>query len=156
MVSGRMVHKIEEHWETIAARLLRRIQKSADLPNMQTRPESDLREAARRILANLGEYLTPSGRAELAGRYQDVGRKRCDEGLPLAEAIRVLQFMREETFLYIRDEGMVQTTMDAFAEEELAHQLAHFFDFLQFNLIKGYEERLRHPAPAHRPHVAIA
>ena len=145
MVSARLVHQIEDHWETIANRLARRVHETNELPHLQKWPDSEVREAARRVLQNLGHWLISSGGHELAERYQQLGRQRCDEGFPCCEAVRAFQLMRQETFNYIRDQGFLNTSVDVYAEEELSINLARFFDLLQYYIVMGYEARLRHP-----------
>lgn len=145
MVSARLVHQIEDHWETISIRLAKRVHDTHELSHLKAWPDSEIREAARRILQNLGHWLISSGSHELAERYQQIGRQRCEEGFPCCEAVRAFQLMREETFSYIRDQGFLNTSMDVFAEEELALSLARFFDLLQYYIVMGYESRLRQP-----------
>lgn len=150
MVSARLVHQIEDHWETITSRLVKRVHDVPELSHLRRWPDSDLREAARRILQNLGHWLIASGIHELSERYQQIGRQRCEEGLPCCEAVRAFQLMREETFNYIRDQGFIQSSIDMYAEEELGHHLARFFDLLQYYIVMGYESRLRQVARSSR------
>lgn len=145
MVSARLINQIEDHWETISARLVKRVHESPELTHLKQWPDSEIREAARRILQNLGHWLTSSGRDELSEPYQQIGRQKCEEGFPCCEAVRAFQLMRQETFNYVREQGYLNTNVDLYAEEELASQLARFFDLLQFYIVMGYEDRLRHP-----------
>lgn len=145
MVSSRLVQHIEDHWEAIATRLTKRVHDAEELAHLQQWPDSEVREAARRILQNLGHWLLSGGSHELSERYQQIGRKRCDEGFPCCEAVRAFQLMRVETFGYIRDQGFLNTSLDVFAEEELALRLARFFDLVVFYIVMGYEARLREP-----------
>ena len=156
MVSTRLIHQIEDHWEAVTGRVVARIHAMPELTHLRRWPDSEIREAGRRIFQNLSHWLLESGKHELMGRYQEVGRQRCDEGLPLAEALRAFQLMREETYGYIRDQGFVQTSVELVAEEELGHQLAHFFDLIQYNLAMGYEARWRELVKQRKPLVARA
>ena len=145
MVSARLVHQIEDHWETISSRLVKRVHETQELTHLKQWPDSEVRESARRILQNLGHWLISSGIHELSDRYQHIGRQKCEEGFPCCEAVRAFQLMREETLSYIRDQGYLSTSVDLYAEEELAHQLGRFFDLLQYYIVMGYEARLREP-----------
>jgi hypothetical protein len=155
MVSARLVHQIEDHWEAISSRLIQRIHRVPELTHLQRLPDSDLREAARRILGNLGEWMVAAREQDFAERYERNGRQRCDDDLPLCEAVRAMQLMREETQNYVCDQGFAQSSVDVYAEGEMGHQLAHFFDLIEFHLIRGYEARLRekHQAAA-RAHAS--
>lgn len=142
MVSARLVHQIETHWETVAFRLARRIRECREVPTIARRPESELQQVCQRLLSNLGHYLVAGGEVDLAERYEEVGRQRYRDHIPLHEAVRALQIMKEETEDYIRDQGFHQTSVELYAEEELEHHLGRFFDLLQFHMVKGYENAM--------------
>ena len=63
MVSAKLVIQIETHWEAIHSRFLRLMRSSQTLPAVQRLPESELQEACRRILRNLGHWLVSSSEA---------------------------------------------------------------------------------------------
>lgn len=140
MVSAKLVTQIETHWEAIHSRSMRLLRGTPNVPHVQRLPESELQEACRRILRNLGHWLVSSSESDIARMYEQVGRQRKAEGIPLSQAIRAVQLMREATTDYVRDEGVFESSVDLYAEEELEHELAHFFDLLVFYLAKGYEE----------------
>jgi hypothetical protein len=148
MVSAKLVHQIEDHWEAVSQRLLRLIRTSRGLPALGRMPESELTEACRRILRNLGHWLLSSSEEEIAIVYESVAKQRRREGIPLSEAIRGMQLMKEATLAYLRDEGAAETTVDLFAEEEFELQLGRFFDLLVYHLARGYEQPEH--AAAHR------
>ncbi len=139
MVSTRLVHQIEDHWESISIRFLRLLRSAAGSQHLTHLPESDMREACRRILHNLGHWLVSSSEEEIARLYEKVGRERHAQGMPLSEALRAVQLMKDATLDYIRDEFFVETSVDVYAEEELEHQLGRFFDLLLYHLARGYE-----------------
>jgi hypothetical protein len=143
MVSTKLVRLIEEHWDNIARRAVRRIRACSDLPHLQQMPESEVHQALQRTLQKLGHWLSHSPEKEIAAQYQEIGRQRCHESMPLHEAVRGLQLMKEAALGYIRDEGFVGTSVEILAEEELEHHLGRFYDLLVFHLVKGYEEELR-------------
>jgi hypothetical protein len=140
MVSAKLVTQIETHWEAIHSRFVRLMRTSRALPAIPILPESELQEACRRVLRNLGHWLVSSSEEDIARMYEQVGRQRHAEGIPLSQAIRVVQLMRQATTDYVRDEGVFESSVDLYAEEELEHELARFFDLLVFYLARGYEE----------------
>lgn len=141
MVSAKLVHQIEDHWEAIGARLLRLLTCAPHLHTAHRIPDSEVMEMCRRLLHNLGHWLSSSAsEAELAANYERVGRRRQQEGIPLSEAIRGVQLMRQATTEYIREMSSFETGLDLYAEEELEHRLAVFFDLLVYHLARGYEQ----------------
>jgi hypothetical protein len=140
MVSAKLVHQIEDHWEAISTRLLRLLRTCPGLPHFNHIPESEVTEVCRRVLHNLGHWLVSTSDDELAQYYERIGRQRHKEGMPLSECLRSVQLMREATFDYVRDESTIQSSMDLYAEEELETRLARFFDLLAYHLARGYEQ----------------
>lgn len=138
MVSAKLVTQIETHWEAIHARFVRLL-RHEPLTAIAQLPESELQEACRRILRNLGHWLVSSSEADIGRMYEQVGRQRLAERIPLSQAIRVVQLMRQATTDYVRDEGVFESSVDLYAEEELEHELARFFDLLVYYLARGYE-----------------
>jgi hypothetical protein len=138
MVSAKLVHLLEDHWEAVLARTLRLIRNSKELPHLSRMPESEVSKTCKRVVHNLGHWLASAPEEELGDNYEKLGRERCKEGMPLSEAIRGVQFMKEASVGYIRDQGFFNT-VDVYAEEELEHELGRFFDLLVFHLARGYE-----------------
>ena len=148
MVSAKLVHRIEDHWAAISSRLLRSLRQNQKLPHISGIPESEVTETCRKLLHNLGHWLASSSEEELSRLYERVGRERHAAGIPLSEAVRTVQLMKDATLDYIRDEFLVQTSIDVYAEEELEHDLGRFFDLLIYYLARGYEgAHAQHSAP---------
>jgi hypothetical protein len=140
MVSAKLVHQIEDHWEAISSRCMRRLRQQHGLPHISRTPDSEISDACRRLLHNLGHWLVSSSEEEIARLYEKVGRDRHAAGVPLSESLRAVQLIKDATLDYIRDEAFVQTSVDLYAEEELELQLGRFFDLLIYYLARGYEE----------------
>lgn len=143
MVSARLIHQIEDHWEAISARFLRQVRGAHHLHHLSHIPESEIRETCRRLLHNLGHWLASSSEEEIGRLYELHGHDRYVQGMPLSEALRAVQLMKDSTLDYIRDEFTLQTSVDVFAEEELEHQLGRFFDLMLYHLAIGYERAAR-------------
>jgi hypothetical protein len=139
MVSSKFVQMIESHSDQIAERVLRRVRQDSRFSHMAGLPETELKDACHRVLRNLGHWLTASADAEIERYYQERGRVRADEEVPLSEAVFFLIVLKEKMLDYIRDQGFTQNTVDLYAEEELEHQVGRFFDSATYNLIRGYE-----------------
>lgn len=146
MVSVKLVHRIEDHWEQVSARVIRLIRSSQDLPQITAMPESEMTEVCRRVLRNLGDWLVSGSESDLASHFERNGADRYRGGIPLSEAIRALQLMKDATIGFIQDGGPVENSVELYAEEELEIQLGRFFDLLVFHLARGYERAAALPA----------
>jgi hypothetical protein len=139
MISTKLVHRIEDHWEQVSARFFRVIRSSQDMPHFARLPESELTEVCRRVLRNLGNWLVSGSESDIAWIFERIGAERHRGGIPLSEAIRVVQLLKDATISFIQDEGPVENSVELYAEEELENQLGRFFDLLVFHLARGYE-----------------
>ena len=139
MISAKLVHRIEDHWEQVSARFFRLMRSSQDMPHFTRMPESELTEVCRRVLRNLGNWLVSGSESDIAWIFERIGAERHRSGIPLSEAIRGVQLLKDATIGFIQDEGPVENTVELHLEEELENQLGRFFDLLVFHLARGYE-----------------
>lgn len=140
MVSTKLIHQIEDHWEAVSQRWIRLLRAAHGLQHLNRLPESEAVETCRRVLHNLGHWLASSSREEMASNYEQAGRERCRSGMPLSEALRAIQLHKQATVSYIRDQGIFDTSVDLYAGEELEHDLSVFFDLLMYHMARGYEQ----------------
>lgn len=148
MLSSKLVQLIEEHWEKLSERTVRRIKDDSQLTHLRQLSEAELRDLGNNILRNLGHWLVASSRQQLAERWERSGRLRQEERIPLHEAVRGLQILKECILEFIRDEASPQTTIDIYAEEEFELQLGRFFDCVVYHMVKGYEQGVSKAAQA--------
>ncbi len=142
MLSAKLIQMIEEHWQPIGSRFLRRIRSAPELPLMQTLPDSELLDRAHAVVRNLGYWLASSD-SDWGGRYEALGRTRFHEGIPLHEVVRALQNLKETIIDFVRDQGFGRTAVEVYAEEELEHMISRSFDHAVYHVVHGYEESLK-------------
>lgn len=148
MVSAKFVQLIESHADQITERVLSQLRADRRARHIAGLPETELRDSCHRVLRNLGHWLTASSEEEIARYYEQRGRVRAAEGVPLHEAIYLLQLLKNRMLDFVRDQGFTQTSVDLYAEEELEHQVGRFFDAAVYHLVRGYEQALRAPLRA--------
>jgi hypothetical protein len=146
MAARTLIQMIEDHSEQITARVVRRIQLDPELAHAGRLPEWDLRDRAQEVLKNLGRWLAKKQEEELAKRYEWLGRLRYEESVPLHETVRSVQILKDQMLDFIREQGVGQSSMELYEEEELEHRAGLFFDDLIYHLVRGYEGALRKAA----------
>ncbi len=142
MLSSNLIRLVSDHWQAIADRVVRRIRNDPNFLVMSQLPDTRLRERSREILLNLGSWMI-SPESDIAERYERLGKKRCEDGMPLHEMVRALQVVKESMIQYVRDQGMGHTPLEIFAEEELEHGADLIFDQIIYYVVRGYERTLR-------------
>ncbi len=150
MVSRTLVQTIEDNCERIAAKIIRQQREDPDLIHVGKLPESELRDRAMEVLKNLGRWLVAGSKGEIARRYESLGRRRCQEGIPLHEVVRSLHFLRQQIVGFVREQGIGQNAVQLYAEEELQHLAGLFFDGAVYHVVRGYEGAMSQAAQAAR------
>jgi len=149
MYSSKLIQLIEDHAEQITAKIIQQIREDPKLREIGKLPESELPDRAREILKNLGRWLL-SENEEIARHYERLGRLRFEESIPLHEIVRALQIIKERMIAFARNQGIADTAVQIYAEEELEHCIDTFFDHVVYHFVRGYEEAMRratHLAP---------
>src|SRR5690349_18387771 len=123
MLSGKLIHLIEEHWGEITRRVLDQIRREPDMPHLQGLPEVELREWGQNVLHNLDHWLGAGNEQSLARHYEELGRIRFTEHVPLHESVRALCILRETMLDYVQEHYFARNSLEFCAEEELERRL---------------------------------
>ncbi len=140
MLSSRLVRLIEQHWDNLSARVITDIRGDPRLGRVGNLPESDLRERARDILEHLDHWLAASHEHELSHHFERIGATRREEELPLDEVVLAYFKIKRHALEFVRTQGLGQSTVEVYAEEELEHSVGRFFDNAVYHLIRGYQQ----------------
>jgi hypothetical protein len=142
MLSSRLIRLVSDHWERIADRVERQARRDSKLLELGKLPEQELRERTREILQHLGPWLI-SPEEDLGHRYEALGRRRFEEGVPLHEVVHALQMIRENMIQYVLDQGVSDSPLELYAEGELEHGANRIFDIIIYYFVRGYERAMR-------------
>ena len=153
MLFHKLIQTIEEHSELIVSQTVDHIRRDHRLPLLAKLPHSELAVSGRTILAHLGDWLGNEERSKIGERFEQIGRSRYLDDLPLDQTVLGLQILKEHTIEYIRDQGFPQNSMEFYAEEQLEIRVDRFFDFLIYHLVAGYEKARRHYDAAQHAHA---
>jgi hypothetical protein len=148
MLSGRLIHLIESREEELAARIVRSIRSHPELTHLGALPEPEMRDRIRQILKNLGHWLAHENEQKLAREYENVGRERFEEAIPLEEAVRGLCLIKDKMIDFVDEQGVDHTYLALYDEEQLERRVGWFFDTLTVHLVRGYEAARRRAARA--------
>ena len=143
MLSGKLVHLIEAHWEEVLSRIINQINREPSIAHYRAVVEPELREWGEILLRNLGHWLTPGREVEIGHHYERLGRLRFEADIPLHECVRWLAIAREVMLDFVEEHVYSKTSLELYEEEELDRILGRFFDVLIIHMVKGYEEALR-------------
>ncbi len=140
MLSSKLIQLIEDHWDPITTCILREIHRDPRLKHASSLPASDLRERAREILEHLGQWLSEAHPREIEERCERIGRLRFEEEIPLREAVLAQLIIKERLIDFVRQQGIADSPVAIYAEEELEHCVGRFFDNMIYHVMLGYED----------------
>jgi len=140
MVSPRLIRSIEAAQAEIALSATRHIRQDSDVPHMAGLSDQDLRDWVHTILSFLLSWPTANLNKIMAARFQELGRRRFEESIPLQEAVRCLHILKHVLFDFTRSRGFAQNAIEVYAQEELEHEVGLLFDHLVYAVVRGYEE----------------
>jgi hypothetical protein len=142
MLSHRLIGLIETHSEQIIRRLSNATQLDSRLEHIRKLPGSEIFRRFEDVCRHLGQWLATSDEQALHHRYENLGRERCEEGIPLHEVVCMAQLFERELVNYAREHAEERTAVELYAEGELERLLRSFFDKVIFHLVRGYERAL--------------
>src|SRR4051812_26166042 len=143
MICARQVHEIERHWSDIADRTVQHLDAELTPYYAHKIPAALVRERVEDLLGHLSNWLSSADDERVAQKYEDVGRQRASEGIPLHEFVRVLQVIRHMALNYSLEHDTLDDRFAVYVESDLALRIANFFDAATFHAVRGYELALK-------------
>ncbi len=153
MLSSNLVELIEHHCSEIAGRIAQEIQHDRRLPHIGKLAEGEVRDRCGDIMKRLSHWLITASQPEMARHFEQIGAERYEESVPLREVVLAYLIVKRRMIDFVREQGIAQTMVAVYAEEELEHAVDRFFDGIIYHMVKGYEQSLEHAAEA-RAHAA--
>jgi hypothetical protein len=105
MLSWQLIQLIELHQEEITNRIIHEVRRRTDLNHLRKLKDVDLRNRGRQILAYLGHWLTAENEDQLARQYEEIGKTRFEESIPLHESVRALVIIKDKMIDLVREQG---------------------------------------------------
>jgi hypothetical protein len=143
MIAKNLVQRLEANWEQIAAQVIRERDQDPDLLQYKTLSDQEIRERARDLSSKLSNWLMDCDESRFVAHFEALGRRRCEEGMPLHEVIQKLNIIKRAIRRYVTEQNYTLTPLEIYQELEVLRAMAGFFDFVIFRVAKGYEEALR-------------
>lgn len=148
MVSNRLFQLVEVNSGELAGNLARKLRTSERTPGYRTIPEEDLIKLGLQVYENLSDWLLTKTSSDIEIRYGQLGARRANEGIPLAELIWALLMSKGELWNLLQRERFADRILELYGEREFARMLDNFFDQALYFAARGYEQVTRKSAHA--------
>lgn len=139
MLGLRMVRLIERHSDQLAEGLMKKLRSSDRTAGFRQVATEELRDAAREIYRNLGDWLLTKTESDIEVRYTQIGARRATQGVPVQQFLWAVLLSKEHLWGFLQREGLAEGPVELFGELELLQLLDHFFDRALYYAVVGYE-----------------
>ena len=146
MFVGRLVALIEANADDLASLVQRRLFEEGRTAAYHRLPPAEVCLRARRVFARLGSWLERASDQALEEEYEELGRIRRLEGIPLSEVVLALLVTRRALWEFV-DSQPADTVLEVRQQLDLELLVVPFFDRAIYYTVRGYESAA---VPAHR------
>jgi len=148
MLGSQYSKLIERHSEELADGLVRKLQTSERTEAYREIHAEELKEAELDIYQHLGEWLESKTEVEVHQRYTELGRRRAQQGTPLAQVVWAMVISKEHLWTFLEREALADTAVQLVSELAFILALEQFFDRAMYFTIAAYSESVAHPQAA--------
>jgi hypothetical protein len=150
MLGARLLQVIQVHSGALTDDAIKEITTSERTPSFRRLRRSELEARVSGLYGNLGKWIGNPDENAVRLEYEEMGRTRFREGVPVSELVYALLVTKRHLRRYIRDYGLVDFAGDRVVPEELLplelhsvqelnYQVGEFFDRALYYLARGYE-----------------
>jgi hypothetical protein len=139
MLTYKLVRLIEYHADSLAAGLLRRVQKSERAGSYLNVPPLELKDRVHEIYQQLGAWLIDKNESDIQQRYTGIGARRAEQNVPVSELVWVIVLTKHTLWEFINDVSFAGRAVEVSEKQELLQLLDQFFDEAIHAAVVGYE-----------------
>jgi hypothetical protein len=150
LLSARLIELIQTHAETLTRDVLKDYATNPRMRHWKVVPGAELEQRVFRTYLNLGNWIGDPKEDAVQTEYEEWGRKRYRNGIPLSEIVYAVILLKQHLRKYIRDHGLIEYSRDRQAPQEflpvhlygiqeLNYLVGDFFDKALYYLARGYE-----------------
>jgi hypothetical protein len=163
MLGARLLLLIQSHAGALTRETLQDITTNDRTPSFRGLRQAELESRVALLFNNLAKWIGDPSDAEVRDEYEEMGRTRFREGVPVSEIVYAIILTKTHLRRYIREHGLVDFAGDRLTPDELLpvelhsiqelnYQVGEFFDRAVYYLARGYESEagLVHPVAGRR------
>ena len=150
MLSRRLIKLIETHAESLAHEVVEDVQINEHTRSLVRIPKEELGSRVLALYRNLGNWIGDPNDDAIRHEYEQWGRTRCQQGVPMSEIAFCLILIKKHLRMYIREHAAVvfsgdrlvsgeMVPLELYSIQELNYVVGDFFDRALYYLLLGYE-----------------
>ena len=150
MLGARLLQLIQSHAGSLTSEVMTDLRTNERTPSFRPLSPSGLESRIGALYSNLGKWIGDADENAVRDEYEEMGRRRFRDGVPVSEIVYALLLTKHHLRRYIRDHGLVDFAGDRMMPDELLplelhsiqelnYQVGEFFDRALYHLARGYE-----------------
>jgi hypothetical protein len=150
LLSARLIELIQAHAESLARDVMKDYATNPRTRHWNVVPGGELEQRVVSTYKNLGNWIGDPREEAVQAEYEEWGRKRYRNGIPLSEVVYAVILLKHHLRKYIREHGLVEHSRNRQTSEEilpvhlygiqeLNYLVGDFFDKALYHLARGYE-----------------
>jgi hypothetical protein len=150
MLGAHLMQLLEAHAPALTKAIVGDLATNPRTPNFARLTPAERETRVSSLCWNLGKWIGNPDDDVVRAEYEEIGRTRFKEGVPVSELVYVLLLTKQHLRRYIRDYGVIDFAGDRVVPDELLpvelhsiqelnYQVGDFFDRALYHLIRGYE-----------------
>src|SRR5215467_13529423 len=108
MLAYRLVRLIETHSDALANSLLQRVQTAETARDYMKVPAEELKTRVYEIYRHLGEWLLGKSEFDIENRYEEIGARRAQQGVPISEVIWTIVLTKENLWEFLKKDPLLE------------------------------------------------
>ena len=160
MLGARLLQLIHSHAGTLSREVVDDLITNERTPAFRRLNPADVESRVAAVFYGLGKWLDDANHDVVRDEYEEMGRARFRQGVPVSQLIYALVITKSHLRGYIREHGLVDFAGDRVTPQELLplelhsiqdfnYRVGEFFDRALYHLARGYEAaaiEAAHPA----------
>ena len=150
MLGPRLLLLIQAHAPALTRDVVNDLKTNERTSTFRRLDPADVETRVSALFYNLAKWIGNADEDAVRTEYEDMGRHRFREGVPISELVYALLITKHHLRRSIRDHGLVDFPGDRIAAQELLplelhsvqelnYQVGEFFDRALYHLARGYE-----------------
>jgi hypothetical protein len=140
LLAYRLVRLIETHSEELAGEHLQKLQACTKCGSYTQVSAAEARQTVADTYRHLGAWLLGKDEREIEPRYRELGRRRAQQGVPLAELMWAIALVKQNLVEFLQRQAMEPQPAQLQGELEIVMALERFFDCASYYAALGYEQ----------------
>ena len=150
MLATRLIRLIESHAESITREVVKEIFRNEHTSSYALFSKAELHSRVFALYRDLGNWIGNPKEGPIQLEYEELGRLRHRQKIPLHEIVYTLIIIKQHLRRYIRENGLVVFSGDRIVPgemlpfelqsiQELNYLVGDFFDRALYHLTRGYD-----------------